>query len=52
MTNFDSVPPNLRFIIDDAEDLWLFDHKFDYIHVRLCAGCFADPLKLIQQAYE
>nr|POE74527.1 putative methyltransferase tdie [Quercus suber] len=36
------VPPNLKFIIDDAEDIWLYDQPFDYIHVRLMNGCFAD----------
>ncbi|KAG2162524.1 hypothetical protein VTO58DRAFT_105981 [Aureobasidium pullulans] len=46
------VPPNLKYIIDDAEELWVYDHRFDYVHCRLMAGCFADPEKLIQQAFE
>ncbi|KAG8627334.1 hypothetical protein KVT40_004817 [Elsinoe batatas] len=47
------IPPNLRFIIDDAEDEWVYpDQKFDYIHLRLMAGCFADPIKVIRQAFE
>ncbi|KAG9542817.1 S-adenosyl-L-methionine-dependent methyltransferase, partial [Aureobasidium melanogenum] len=46
------VPPNLKYIIDDAEELWVYDHRFDYVHCRLMAGCFADPEKLIQQAFD
>lgn len=46
------VPPNLKYVIDDAEDLWVNDHKFDYVHCRLMAGCFADVPKFIEQAYE
>ncbi|TKX23310.1 methyltransferase domain-containing protein 31 [Elsinoe australis] len=47
------IPPNLRFIIDDAEDEWVYpDTQFDYIHLRLMAGCFVDPMKVVRQAYE
>ncbi|KAF3763177.1 hypothetical protein M406DRAFT_340819 [Cryphonectria parasitica EP155] len=34
------VPPNCRFEIDDAEDDWVFSHKFDYIHARYMTGAF------------
>jgi hypothetical protein len=30
----------------------VYDHRFDYVHARLMAGCFADPEKFIQQAFE
>ncbi|KAK5108218.1 hypothetical protein LTR62_008674 [Meristemomyces frigidus] len=46
------VPPNLKFIIDDAEDLWIYDQTFDYIHARLMAGCFADWPGFFRQAYQ
>ncbi|KAK3675896.1 hypothetical protein LTR78_004088 [Recurvomyces mirabilis] len=46
------VPPNLKFIIDDAEDLWIYDQTFDYIHARLMAGCFADWQNFFRQAYQ
>ncbi|GAB7352342.1 hypothetical protein MBLNU459_g2784t1 [Dothideomycetes sp. NU459] len=46
------VPPNLKYVIDDAEDVWVNDHKFDYVHCRLMSGCFADVPKFIQQAYD
>ena len=31
----DFVPPNCRFIIDNAEHDWAFEQKFDYIHSRM-----------------
>ncbi|KAK5174002.1 uncharacterized protein LTR77_001081 [Saxophila tyrrhenica] len=46
------VPPNCKFIIDDAEDLWVYPEKFDYVHARLMAGCFADWPAFFRQAYE
>lgn len=48
----DRVPPNLNFVVDDAEDDWVYHEKFDYIHARLLAGCFADWPKFFRQAYE
>lgn len=30
----DYVPPNCRFEIDDVDDDWVYNHKFDYIHAR------------------
>lgn len=27
--------PNCHFVRDDAEDEWIFDHAFDYIHLRM-----------------
>lgn len=38
-----SVPPNLRFEIDDAEDEWIFSERFDYIHGRALLSCFKEP---------
>ncbi|KAI7284275.1 S-adenosyl-L-methionine-dependent methyltransferase [Hortaea werneckii] len=46
------VPPNLKFMIDDAEDLWLYAEPFDFIHARLMAGCFADWPNFFRQAYQ
>lgn len=46
------VPPNLHFIIDDAEDVWVYSHKFDYIHARLMAGSFEDWPKFFRQAFK
>ena len=47
-----SVPPNLKFIVDDAEDTWLYQNKFDLIHARLMSGSFADWPNFFRQAYE
>jgi hypothetical protein len=45
------VPPNCAFEVDDAEDEWHFSTQFSYIHGRLIASCFKDPLHVIQSAY-
>jgi hypothetical protein len=47
-----SVPPNLKFIVDDAEDTWLYQDKFDLIHARLMSGSFQDWPKFFRQAYQ
>lgn len=46
------MPPNCTFEIDDAEDEWLFRHKFDYIHARLVFSCFKDPRNVMQSAFD
>jgi SAM-dependent methyltransferase len=48
------VPPNLRFIVDDAEEPWLFSatRPFDFIHVRDLGGAIADWPRLLRQGYE
>jgi SAM-dependent methyltransferase len=48
------VPPNLRFIVDDAESPWLFNtsRPFDFIHVRDLGGAIADWPRLLRQAHE
>lgn len=47
------VPPNLRFMVDDAESPWLFStsRPFDFIHARDLGGAIADWPRLLQQAY-
>lgn len=30
----DNLPPNVTFVREDSEELWVFDHAFDYIHWR------------------
>ncbi|KAJ5455702.1 uncharacterized protein N7458_003966 [Penicillium daleae] len=48
------VPPNLRFLVDDAEEPWLFSasRPFDFIHARDLGGAIADWPRLLRQAYE
>jgi SAM-dependent methyltransferase len=47
-----SIPPNLQFEINDAEDEWVFSQKFDYIHGRALVTCFTDPSFVIAEAYK
>lgn len=48
-----NVPPNLKFMIDDFEDEWGYEHQpFDYIHARYLATSVKDWPGLMKQAYE
>jgi hypothetical protein len=45
------VPPNVRFMVDDAEVSWVHPHDhFDFIHARHLASSIKDFPKLIAQA--
>ncbi|KAJ5371981.1 hypothetical protein N7517_003987 [Penicillium concentricum] len=48
------VPPNLRFVVDDAESQWLYNpsQPFDFIHARDLGGAIADWPRLMRQSYE
>ena len=46
------VPPNLKFVIDDAEYDWVDSSKFDFIHLRTLGGSIKDIPRLLQQAYQ
>lgn len=46
------VPPNCRFEIDDAEDNWVYNYKFDYIHGRYICPFLADVPKMLERIYE
>lgn len=39
-------------MIDDAEDEWIYQDQFDYIHARLMAGCFVNWPRFFRQAYD
>lgn len=43
------VPPNLQFLVDDAEADWTFEQKFDFIHIRNMTGSIADWPALLQR---
>ncbi|KAH7128027.1 S-adenosyl-L-methionine-dependent methyltransferase [Dactylonectria estremocensis] len=46
------VPPNVRFIVDDAEAEWLHaPESLDYIHIRHMTSSIRDWSKLVSQAY-
>jgi len=47
------VPPNLKFMVDDAESAWLYPtNHFDFIHTRHTIQAFRDWGRLYEQAYE
>ena len=46
------VPPNVKFIIDDAEEQWVFSHKFDYVHVRVMMISLYDWPRFVGQGFE
>jgi len=47
------VPPNLHFIVDDAESPWVFKKdSFDLIHARTLSGGIKDWEGFFQQCYE
>jgi hypothetical protein len=48
---YKSIPTNCRFVIDDAEDEWMFNEPFDYIHGRALLSCFTDPKSVFQKAF-
>ena len=45
------VPPNCEFQVDDANDDWTFNRKFDYIHVREMQMAIEER-KLFKQSLE
>ncbi|RYP12819.1 hypothetical protein DL765_007139 [Monosporascus sp. GIB2] len=45
-------PPNMTFVIDDAEQEWTFaPNSFDFIHMRYLLGSIQDWPRLFKQAY-
>lgn len=48
------VPPNCRFIVDDAEADWLYSRSqpFDLIHARDMGGAIADWPRLLAQGFQ
>lgn len=46
-----SVPPNVRFIIDDFDDTWV-EKDLDFIHGRYLAGSSKDFAKLLRECYK
>ncbi len=47
-----SVPPNVRFEVDDIENDWLHRYKFDFIFCRYLVGAIKDWPRLMRQTYE
>jgi hypothetical protein len=47
-----SVPPNVKFEVDDIEKPWAHSSPFDFIHCRGMAACIADWPYLAKQSFE
>ncbi|PGG99606.1 hypothetical protein AJ79_08466 [Helicocarpus griseus UAMH5409] len=47
-----TVPPNVRFEIDDIEQDWIYSSKFDFIHMRMMSGALRNWPRLMQQVFE
>ncbi|KAF4829748.1 Secondary metabolism regulator LAE1 [Colletotrichum tropicale] len=46
------VPPNVNFIVDDAEAEWLYpENSIDYIHLRHMASAIKNWPKLLKEAH-
>ncbi|KAK4189415.1 putative methyltransferase [Podospora australis] len=46
------VPPNVKFMIDDAEDEWASGSNWDYAHLRGMSIVFRNLQKVIDQIYQ
>jgi hypothetical protein len=46
-----SAPSNIEWIIEDAEDDWVYAELFDYIHGRALRGCFKSPYSIFEKAF-
>ncbi|OCK79330.1 S-adenosyl-L-methionine-dependent methyltransferase [Lepidopterella palustris CBS 459.81] len=46
------VPPNCQFYVDNMEEDWTFDHKFDYIHGRMIVVGMRNWERFFQQCYD
>ena len=47
-----SVPPNVRFIIDDIHEDWDFAEPFDYVHSRMMNFSIPDWPGYLKKIYE
>ena len=45
------VPPNCSFEVDDADDEWIFNQSFDYIHLRLVFHGFKSHQGVMRSAF-
>lgn len=45
-------PTNVRFHVDDVEDTWYYEKKFDFIFSRYMVSSIGDWPKLVKNIYE
>ena len=47
------VPPNVKFMVDDAESPWLHPpDSFDFVHIRHMCSSIKNWPKLLEQAHK
>ncbi|KDN62907.1 putative methyltransferase domain-containing protein [Colletotrichum sublineola] len=46
------VPPNVKFVVDDAEEPWIYSQPFDYIHSRMMTGSIANWEKYVKTCFD
>lgn len=47
------VPPNVKFVMDDIEDPWVYEkNSFDYIHSRMMIGSIQKWKEYLQNIYD
>jgi hypothetical protein len=46
----DWVPPNIEFLVDDAESPWIYQEKFDLVFMRHCGVSLHDFPYVVNQA--
>ncbi|KAH8649020.1 S-adenosyl-L-methionine-dependent methyltransferase [Xylariales sp. PMI_506] len=44
--------PNCSFVQSDVEDMWVWDKKFDYIHLRMVFTCFNNHKEVVRTIFE
>jgi ubiquinone/menaquinone biosynthesis C-methylase UbiE len=47
-----SMRLNCEFLKEDAEEAWIYDHKFDYVHLRAVVSCFDDHRTVMRHAFD
>ncbi|KAK2795973.1 hypothetical protein FQN50_009655 [Emmonsiellopsis sp. PD_5] len=46
------VPPNVKFVVDDAESEWVPTQPYNYIHARYLAASISNWPRLMKQCYD
>ncbi|TDZ13389.1 Secondary metabolism regulator LAE1 [Colletotrichum spinosum] len=46
------IPPSVKFLVDDAENEWMYGDVFDFVHLRHMASVFRHLDKVLGQAYD
>ena len=46
------VPPNCNFFVDNAEEDWIYEKKFDFVHARMLVLGVHDWPKFFRQSWE